>query len=130
MMSDLKAIGLAVLIAGFGATYYATDATQAHETGDGNVCVITSETSRGTLTLTGIINGKTGQTGDYRFTVKGGGAGGTTSTSQGGAFEIDGSGKAETGRIVLGSDGVYDARLQFKLDGETHECSTRIGDRI
>ena len=128
MKTNIKAAGLAALIAAFGVTYYATDATQAHETG--NACIITSQTARGSIALTGIANGTHGQQGEYRFTVKGGSAAGSTSTSQRGAFEIGNNGKAETGRVVLGKDGVYDARLKFELDGETHECSVLIGDRI
>ncbi|MCV0424096.1 MAG: hypothetical protein K5905_01355 [Roseibium sp.] len=130
MFSNLKAMSLAALIAGFGAVHYATDTSQAHENTSENACAINTETGRGSLTLTGIAKGEPGQAGQYRLTIKGGGASGTTSTSQGGAFEIGRDGKAEIGRVTLGNDGIYDARLQYRIDGASFECETRIGDHI
>ena len=130
MYSNLKAMSLAALIVGFGTVYYATDASQAHENTSEGTCSIDTTAGRGTLMLTGVAKGNPGETGQYHLTIKGGGAGGSTSTSQGGAFEIGPDGIAETGRVTLGSDGVYDARLQYRIDGETFDCEARIGDRI
>ncbi|WP_298818571.1 curli-like amyloid fiber formation chaperone CsgH [uncultured Roseibium sp.] len=130
MKSNLKALSLAVLIAGIGGVHYATDASQAYENANRTACGIDTETGGNSVMLTGIATGLPGETGQYRLTIRGGGSGGTTSTSQGGAFEIGPDGRAETGRVMLGNDGVYDARFQYQIGSETFDCETRIGDRI
>jgi curli production assembly/transport CsgH protein len=129
-MSTFTKLGLAALITGLGAAYYPVSETAAHEPNSANTCAISTASSAGSISLIGIAKGKPGETGQYRLAVNGGSSGGTTSTSQGGAFDIGSNGEAQTGHVRLTNGGIYNVRLQIEIGGETYKCSKRVGDHI
>lgn len=129
-MPSFAKIGLLTTLLAAGAAYQATSDTNAHETQHDIACLIEASTSAGTTTLTGIVRGAPGESGQYRLSISGGDGRSSTRTSQGGAFSIAPNGEAQTGVVRLSSGGVYEADMQISKGGETHTCSTRIGDRI
>lgn len=129
-MSMLTKFGLAVLITGLGAAYLPASQSKAHEPLSGSTCAISTVASSGSISLAGVAKGTPGTSGQYRMTVAGGSAGGSTSTSQGGAFQIGSDGEAQTGIVSVPRNGIYNIRLQVELDGETYKCSKRVGANI
>jgi len=129
-MHNFAKLGLLAVVAAAGAACQAESSTFARETGFQTACTIETRSSAGALTLTGVARGYEGQTGQYRLTLKGGDGRNSTSTSQGGAFQIGPGGEAHTGTVRLFNTGVYDADLEISLAGKTHSCSKRIGNSI
>ncbi|MCB1488335.1 MAG: hypothetical protein KDJ88_12880 [Bauldia sp.] len=95
-------------------------------------CVINSGASGGMLTLQGLVSADVDAAGSYRFTVRNTGGGGGAKVSQGGDFALVAGETATLGQVMLGSNGttIYDARLTITVDGETLECSERVGGAI
>jgi len=128
-MTTIAKLGLLAAVVSVGAACQPVTASNAFETRAQGACAIETVSSSGGVTLTGLARGTSGETGQYRLTIKGGDGRNTTSTSQGGAFAIGADGAAKTGTVRLPKSGVYDVDLQLSLGGERHVCSERIGDR-
>ena len=129
-MTFSRKLGLATCLIGLGIVGHSAFATATSDDNTNDICIITAETSTNSLSLSGVAKGKSGTTGHYRFSISGGGSGGSTSISQGGEFKIGKNGKASVGNAVLGRDAVYDVSLEIKIGNKTHRCSDRIGDQI
>ena len=129
-MRSLKKTGLAVVAAILGITGIAVSAPVAGTADNTDHCAINAETAHGAISFTGLANGNAGDTGMYRMTVTGGSNGGSTSISQGGAFVLDDTGKADIGQARLNAGGIYDVQLELSLEGQTYRCAETFGDRI
>jgi len=92
-------------------------------------CEIAATSSGKTIALEGLVEADSAVSGTYLFRVVGSGRGGSSNIQQGGAFAAGPDGTATLGRIMLGasSGAVYDATLTIETNGETIECSERIG---
>jgi len=94
-------------------------------------CVINSGSSGGMLTLQGLLSADIDVAGSYQFAVRNAGGGGSANISQGGDFALLAGETVTLGQVMLGNNGsIYDARLTVTVDGETLECSERIGGAI
>jgi hypothetical protein len=91
-------------------------------------CAIQATTAGGLVTLKGVVETDIAVSGSYRFKVSGGGAGGSSSIDQGGAFMADPAAPAMLGSVMLGAAGAhYDVTLTVNANGTTLTCTERIG---
>ena len=92
-------------------------------------CEIAATSSGQTIALEGLVEADNAVSGSYLFRVVGSGRGGSSNIQQGGAFAAGPGGAATLGRIMLGASAgaVYDATLTVETNGDTIECSERIG---
>ncbi|MEO4000191.1 curli-like amyloid fiber formation chaperone CsgH [Mesorhizobium sp. CAU 1732] len=124
-MTDIRkpfSIGAAVLVAGLGAAFAASGASQADS--DAPRCEIIASTSGGTASIRGVVHADRALSGEYSFTVSGQG----TNIRQGGAFEAQAGETATLGSVqVGGSARSLDIRLELNANGQQSVCEQTLG---
>lgn len=129
-MRTFSKLGLLAAVVTASVACQPVSGTNAQATSFQTACSIESKPLSGARELIGIARGVEGETGHYRFTIKGGDGQNSTSTSQGGAFTVAANGEARTGTVRLPGNGVYDANLEVSIGGRTQSCSRQLGTRI
>jgi hypothetical protein len=90
-------------------------------------CEIRSTESGGMIALEGVVEADAATDGGYQFQVVSSGGGNNTNIRQGGAFSAEAGEAVTLGRVVLGGNGAYEARLTLDANGETVECFEEVG---
>lgn len=94
-------------------------------------CQISVSNSGDGVTLKGIVFSSQQSHGEYRLSVKKSGSGGSADINQSGEFEAGPNVPTELGVVSLGlNGGSYVAKLRISTDGETTECTERVGGSL
>lgn len=93
-------------------------------------CEIVAGTAGGMISLAALAESDAALGGTYRFTVESVAGPGGSTIRQGGGFSVAPGAPAELGRVMLGANGIYDARLELAAGGETARCEERAGGAL
>lgn len=93
-------------------------------------CEINAAASGGMVSLAAVAESDAALGGTYRFTVESVAGQGGSTIRQGGGFSVSPGAPAELGRVMLGADGIYDARLELSSGGMTVRCAEQVGGAL
>lgn len=117
--SFLIALGvLSASIAGFSATANASSGDIA--------CGVSTTTAHGMMTVEGILQTPEALTGQYRFSLKSSGNGGSTNINQGGNFTAAPGTDLSLGRVMVNAGSHIDVDFTIDAGGQTYDCSQKI----
>lgn len=128
-MGVVAAMALAGLIAA-GANVAAASkspGTASDTRTDAMRCDIRQSLQGGAIILEPIVQVDRSVSGAYSLSLSGGGAGGSSSISQGGDFTAAAGRTTTLGRLSVGADGAaYSVRLKVTADGTSVTCARRV----
>jgi hypothetical protein len=114
---------LATLL-GLGALGLAgASATQAPED---FACGIAADRNGGMLQIEGALVSPIAVNGEYRFSLRSSGGGGSTNISQGGAFTAAAGQQTTLGRVTLNANAAYQVEFTVSAAGKTFDCSQAL----
>jgi hypothetical protein len=94
-------------------------------------CEIKVKDQGGTVALEGIVRADATTQGSYHFRVIKSGGGGSANIDQRGEFKAGPDNPGQLGSVMLGSNGgTYVAKLTVTADGQTFECSEKVGGSL
>lgn len=130
MLVNGKALSLLVpVLTGIGLT--AATLASAGARADGPLrCEIRAVAAGGMVSLAATAESDATRGGTYRFTVESISGSGNSSIRQGGGFSATPGARTELGKVMLGANGIYDARLELKAGGESVTCEERVGGSL
>jgi hypothetical protein len=115
---------------GLGVIGITTVTVKQH--GNGPVrCEINVDDQGSSVALNSIIRADTATQGEYHFRVNKSGGGGSANIDQRGAFKAGPENPARLGSVTFGTNGgTYVAKLTVTADGQTIECSEKVGGSL
>lgn len=122
-------LGLVALVALGGAAVAATANDPAAGTG-GLSCGVSKTRDQGMLVVEGVVQSPTALSGDYRFSLRSSGGGGSTNINQGGGFMLPSGEPVAVGRVMVGANAQVAVDFTISTGGRTFDCSQDIGTRI
>jgi hypothetical protein len=107
-------------------------AVTAKQNGDSPVrCEIKVKDQGNSVSLEGSVFAAKTTQGDYHFRVNKSGGGGSANIDQRGEFRAGPNNPGRFGNVTLGTNGgSYVAKLTVTADGETIECSEKVGGSL
>jgi hypothetical protein len=94
-------------------------------------CEIKVKNQGGNVALEGIVRADAATAGAYHFRVNKSGGGGSANIDQRGEFKAGPDNPGRLGSVTLGSNGgTYVAKLTVTADGQTFECSEKVGGSL
>lgn len=121
-------LGLVALVALAGAAV-AAHANGAIAGSGGLACGISKTHDQGMLVVEGVVQSPTALSGDYRFSLKSSGGGGSTNINQGGPFMAPGGDAVSVGRVMVGANARVAVDFTVSTGGKTFDCSQDIAPR-
>jgi hypothetical protein len=93
-------------------------------------CEIRVTKHGGSVTLEGVVVGRTSIQGSYTLRVSKSGGGGSSDIDQSGNFSAVSGASTTIGVVSLGGGGSYVAKLKVTADGRTTECTERVAGAL
>ncbi len=93
-------------------------------------CEIKASRSGSAVTLEGMVFAKRAVEGSYNLSVKKSGGAGQSDIKQSGAFNASAGTPTSVGTVTLGGEGTYSATLRIAAEGNTSECTQRVGGAL
>lgn len=89
-------------------------------------CGVSTATERGMLVVEGIVQSPTVLSGEYRFSLKSIGGGGSTNVNQGGQFSVAPGTAVSLGRVMVNAGASVDVDFSVSADGKRLDCSSPL----
>lgn len=94
-------------------------------------CEIKVKDQGGNVALEGIVRADAATEGAYHFRVSKSGGGGSANIDQRGDFKAGPDNPGRLGSVMLGTNGgTYVAKLTVTANGQTFECSEKVGGSL
>lgn len=106
-----------------GALALAGAAAQANGNASDLDCGIHTQTERGMLTVEGVVTSPVAMEGEYRFSLKSSGGGGSSNINQGGQFSIAAGTSASLGQVMVNAGSAVDVEFTVSSGGKEFDCS-------
>ena len=92
-------------------------------------CGVSTQSERGLLAIEGVVLSPVALTGDYRFSLRSQGNGGSSNVSQGGQFSVAAGAPVALGKILVNSGATVDVDFTITSGGKQYDCSTPLTTR-
>ncbi len=128
-LRGVAAAALALSVLGVGAGLASNSKGGDSSTADSAStlgCTIGNTVSGGQIILSPQARSVTAVSGSYQFSVRGGGAGGTSSINQGGNFKVPAGGNTTLGSLSLSGDASYEVTLDVTAGIASAHCSKTV----
>ncbi|MCP4183893.1 MAG: hypothetical protein GY761_11350 [Hyphomicrobiales bacterium] len=124
-------VGTAAMILTLGAGDVDVGASQDNSNAKSLRCEVQTSSSRGMITLQGMLYTDKKISGSYHFKVTGRGSSGNSNINQGGEFTAGPDDWVTLGKVMLGKRSTqYDATLKVKINGIALKCSEFSSEEI
>jgi hypothetical protein len=87
-------------------------------------CGVATKTQGGMLALEGTLISPTALSGEYRFSLKSSGGGGSSNISQGGQFSAAPNTEVSLGQVMVNAGANVSVDFTITAGGKTFDCST------
>lgn len=118
-------LGLVAFVALGGAAIANANSGQAGAI----ACGVSTVTDRGMMSVEGVVQSPTALTGEYRFSLKSSGNGGSSNISQGGAFAIEAGAATTLGKVMVNAGSTLNVDFQVTAAGKNYDCSQSLTAR-
>lgn len=93
------------------------------------VCGVSTVTDRGMMSVEGVVQSPTALSGEYRFSLKSNGNGGSSNISQGGAFAVEAGASRTLGKVMVNAGSTLNVDFQVTAGGKNYDCSQALTAR-
>ncbi len=93
---------------------------------EGFACGIAADRDGGMLQVEGALVSPIAINGEYRFSLRSSGSGGSTNVSQGGPFAAAAGQQTTLGRVTLNANAAYQVEFSVSAAGKTFDCSQEL----
>jgi len=121
MLQSTITLGMIALITLGGAAAAANATGGGPKTGIS--CGVRTATEGRMMIVEGVVQSPKAMSGDYRFTLKSSGNGGSTNISQGGPFSTLADSPASLGKAMINAGSRIDVDFTITSGGQKHDCS-------
>ena len=98
-------------------------AANAYAAGGDFACGVTTKIQGGMQAVEGVLVSPSALSGEYRFTLKSSGGGGSTNISQGGQFSAAPNAEVSLGQVMVNADAHVNIDFTVTANGKTFDCS-------
>jgi len=91
-------------------------------------CGVSTVADRGIMSVEGVVQSPTALTGEYHFSLKSSGNGGSN-ISQGGAFAIEAGAATTLGKVMVNAGSTLNVDFQVTAAGKNYDCSQSLTAR-
>ena len=117
-------LGLVAFVALGGAAIANANSGQAGAI----ACGVSTVADRGIMSVEGVVQSPTALTGEYHFSLKSSGNGGSN-ISQGGAFAIEAGAATTLGKVMVNAGSTLNVDFQVTAAGKNYDCSQSLTAR-
>lgn len=125
MLHTSFCLGLVALVAISGGAVAAANSNQTSPI----ACGVNTVSDRGMMSVEGIFQSQTALTGEYRFSLRSQGNGGSSNISQGGAFSADAGATIILGKVMVNADSHFNIGFEVSAGGRKYDCSQPLMTR-
>lgn len=118
-------LGLIALVAISGGAVAAANSNQTSPI----ACGVNTVSDRGMMSVEGIFQSQTALTGEYRFSLRSQGNGGSSNISQGGAFSADAGATITLGKVMVNAGSHLNIDFEVSAGGRKYDCSQPLTTR-
>lgn len=124
MLQSTVTLGMVALLALGGAAVTAN--ANSSSTSNGIACGVSTATEGRMMVVEGVVQSPEAISGDYRFTLKSSGNGGSTNISQGGQFSTTANMPASLGKAMINAGSRIDVDFSITSGGQKYDCSQKF----
>jgi hypothetical protein len=116
----------AIALMGLGIAAIAATSGMANSTAESIQCGIAEGSERGMLALEGTILSPVALSGEYRFSMRSSGNGGSSNISQGGYFTVAANQATPIGKVLINAGSAYAIDFDVTANGKKLDCSQDV----